>query len=130
MIGTGETMRNKTVLVVDDEAGIRSNLMLFLRMEGYVAREAADGAAGLASVASVQPDLIICDVMMPEIDGFTFLKQLRENPLTSNIPLIFLTASAEQEVMQAALASGAGAYLSKPFKLAQLRALIERLIGK
>ena len=98
MIGTGETMRNKTVLVVDDEAGIRSNLMLFLRMEGYVAREAADGAAGLASVASVQPDLIICDVMMPEIDGFTFLKQLRENPMTSNIPLIFLTASAEQEV--------------------------------
>lgn len=92
-----EPSRQPTVLVIDDEAPIRDNLVRFLRLEGYQVIDAADGAAGLAAALQCMPDLILCDVMMPRLNGFEVLAHLQATPTHRHIPLIFLSASAEPE---------------------------------
>jgi len=122
-------MSGEKILIIDDEASIRANIQRFLRLEGYVVQEAVNGFAGLASVAANPPDLIICDVMMPEMDGFTVLAKLRERTETATIPFIFLTASVEQDDQRFGLAIGANAYLSKPFKLSELLAMVRQKLA-
>jgi CheY-like chemotaxis protein len=117
-------MSGEQILIIDDESSIRANVVRFLRLEGYAVREAANGLAGLASIGESRPDLVLCDVMMPEMDGFSVLAKLREDPLTAKIPFIFLTASVEQDDQRFGLALGANAYLSKPFNLAELLTLV------
>lgn len=112
------------ILVIEDEAPIRGNLMRFLRLEGHVAREAADGEAGLRAVREQAPELILCDVMMPRLDGFAVLAALQADPLLCRIPLLFVSASAEPEKLEAALRLGARGYLAKPFNLDALRQAI------
>ncbi len=123
-------MSGEKILIIDDEAPIRANIQRFLRLEGYLVHEAVNGYAGLASIAANPPDLIICDVMMPEMDGFTVLAKLRENAETAAIPFVFLTASVEQDDQRFGLALGANAYLSKPFSLAELLALVRQKLTK
>ena len=118
-------MSGEQILVIDDDASIRANLLRFLRLEGYVVREAVNGTAGLASVAADRPVLILCDVMMPELDGFGVLGRLRTDPATATIPFIFLTASVELDDKRFGLESGAIGYLSKPFNLPELLALVK-----
>ena len=122
-------MSGKQILVIDDEASIRVNVMRVLRLEGYVAREAENGVAGLASARAEKPDLILCDVMMPELDGFGVLSALRADPATANIPFIFLTASVELDDKRFGLTLGANGYLAKPFSLPDLLALIKQTLG-
>ncbi len=117
---------NKQILVIDDEASIRANVQRVLRMEGYTVREAENGLVGLASARANPPDLIVCDVMMPEMDGFAVLVALRADPATASIPLIFLTASAELDDQRFGLGLGADGYLAKPFKLHELLNLIRQ----
>lgn len=116
--------RQATVLVIDDEAPIRENLVRFLRLEGYQVMDAADGEAGLAAALQYMPDLILCDVMMPRLTGFEVLAQLQASPAHRHIPLIFLSASAEPEKLQEGVGMGARSYVTKPFNLAALRQLI------
>lgn len=118
-----------TILVVEDDTFIRANLKLFLELEGYRVIEAENGAQGLAMTFSEKPDLILCDVMMPEIDGFEMLARLKANPAWTDIPFIFLTASAEGDTRNVGLALGADEYLTKPFNLAEVLALIRRRLG-
>lgn len=119
-------MRTQQILVIDDESAIRTNLLRFLRLEGYQVREAENGAAGLASIEANMPDLILCDVMMPDVDGFAVLAALRASPSTATIPFIFLTASVEQDDKRFGIERGADAFLAKPFNLAELLALVKR----
>ncbi len=119
-------MSNKQILVIDDEASIRANVLRVLRMEGYAVREAENGAVGLASAKANPPDLIVCDVMMPEMDGFAVLVALRADKATASIPFIFLTASAELDDKRFALDLGADGYLAKPFKLNELLSLVRQ----
>ena len=119
----------KTILVVEDDAFIRANLKLFLDLENYRVLEAENGAQGLALALSANPDLILCDVMMPEIDGFEMLARLRADPAWYEVPFIFLTASAEGDTRKAGLALGADEYLTKPFNLAEVLSLIRRRLG-
>lgn len=123
-VPTSEPARQPTVLVIDDEAPIRDNLVRFLRLEGYQVIDAADGAAGLAAALQCMPDLILCDVMMPRMNGFEVLAHLQATPTHRHIPLIFLSASAEPEKLQEGLGMGARSYVTKPFNLAVLKQLI------
>lgn len=114
------------VLIIEDEKDIRANLRRFLRLEGHEVFEAEDGRRGVDLAVTCAPDLVICDLMMPEMDGFAVLRELRAHPLTARTVFCFLTASAEKDTRQKGLACGADEYLTKPFDLAGLRALLQR----
>ncbi len=108
------------ILVVEDEMSIRDNLLRILRLEGFELVEAANGREGLARARTELPDLILCDVMMPELDGFGMLQALRADPLTAAIPLIFLTARADRSDRRRGMNLGADDYLGKPFSRDEL----------
>lgn len=112
------------VLLIEDEAPIRATLSRFLQMEGIEVITAEDGAVGLALARAELPDLILCDLLMPELDGYQVLSSLRGDPLTAGIPFLLLTASAAPEEQQASLQRGAAAFLTKPFHLDDVRKAI------
>jgi CheY-like chemotaxis protein len=112
------------VLLIEDEAPIRATLSRFLQMEGIEVITAEDGAIGLALARVELPDLILCDLLMPELDGYQVLSSLRGDPLTAGIPFLLLTASAAPEEQQASLQRGAAAFLTKPFYLDDVRKAI------
>ena len=116
----------QTVLVIEDEAPIRANLSRFLSAEGYGVITAADGARGIEAARERRPDLIICDILMPQVDGYQVLAALRADAATAGIPLVFLTASADKEDRQRGLDSGAHDYLTKPFRLQELLAVVRK----
>ncbi|MCF8179328.1 MAG: response regulator [Sulfuritalea sp.] len=119
-----------TVMIIEDEVAIRDNLRRFLQIEGYAVVEAENGQQGLDKIRACLPDLILCDVMMPELDGFSLLKMLRADPHTAAVPFVFLTASAEKENLQLGQELGADEYVTKPFNLMDLAALIRRRLGE
>ena len=112
------------ILVIDDEAPIRENLVRFLVLEGHQVLQATDGRLGLDAIRSHKPDFILCDVMMPHMDGFEVLASTHADPALRGIPFVFLSASAEPEKLEAALQQGATGYVTKPFNLAHLRQLL------
>jgi len=116
------------ILVIEDDPEIRANLLRFLRLEGHEVLEAEHGESGLALASGV--DLILCDVMMPGLDGFGVLARLRASAPTRMVPLVFVTASAEREVLEQALARGADGVVIKPFDLAGLRKTIEAALAR
>ncbi|MBI3149521.1 MAG: response regulator [Betaproteobacteria bacterium] len=116
------------ILVVEDENDIRNNLRRFLQLEGHEVIEAENGRRGVEQALAQLPELIICDLMMPELDGFAVLREVRGNPLTRHIAFCFLTASAEKDTRYEGLAQGADEYMTKPFNLAELRELITRML--
>lgn len=109
------------VLVIDDERRIRELLELALAHNGYTVRSAPDGASGLALAKEFAPDLIVLDVMMPQIDGIALLPMLRR---VTDAPVIMLSAKGELENRVEGLVHGADDYLSKPFELSELLAHI------
>lgn len=115
-----------TILLIDDENPIRANLRRFLEMEGYTVIEAENGMSGLSLALGNIADLIICDVMMPELDGFALLARLRASPEWREVPFIFLSASAEMDVRLQGFALGAIEYITKPFHLIDVMALVRR----
>ena len=119
-----------TILVIEDEAPIRENLRQMLQLEGYAVLEAADGVSGIEAARTSRPDLILCDILMPGVDGYGVLAELRGAPDMAAIPFIFLTASANLEDRSQALKRGADDYLIKPFKIADLLAAIRRQLDK
>ena len=116
------------ILVIEDEAELRANLGRFLKAEGYEVLVAENGAVGVEMAVSQLPDLIICDIAMPEMDGFGVLFSLRENVTTSHIPFIFLTASTRTYDRNWGVELGANDYITKPFKLDELLAAIKQRI--
>ncbi len=117
-----------TVLVIEDEAPLRANLVRILSAEGYQVVAAADGDEGVRRVRESRPDAVICDILMPRLDGFGVLAALRSRPETAAIPFIFLTASADKVDLARGLQSGANEYVTKPFKIADLLAAVKRLL--
>ena len=117
------------ILIIEDETQIRDNLVRFLKLEGHRVASAPDGLVGLEAARGDAPDLIICDFMMPRMNGFQVLAALQDDPAMKTIPFIMLSASAEPERLQQAIALGARAYVTKPFQFEQLRALLERHLG-
>ncbi len=118
-----------TVLVVDDNADIRAFVRSILE-PAYRVFEAADGAEGLSSAREVLPDLILSDVMMPEMDGFTMSRMLKQNPMLDCIPVIMLTAKATTADEVEGLETGADDYVTKPFEAEVLLARVKNLIAQ
>jgi class 3 adenylate cyclase/tRNA A-37 threonylcarbamoyl transferase component Bud32 len=118
----------KKVLVIEDEPSIRNNIVLMLRVERYAVVGAENGRVGLQLARSDPPDLILCDVMMPEMDGFAVLEALRAEPRFAEIPFIFLTALDDRSSMRRGMNLGADDYLPKPFtRIELLEAVNSRL---
>lgn len=122
-----ENTNRPTVLVVDDNTDIRQYERTLLQDE-YIVLEAADGKEGLTVAMKEMPDLVICDVMMPVMDGLEFTEQLKTNTATSHIPVIMLTAKNLEEHRAEGYEHGADSYITKPFHSKVLLARIENLL--
>lgn len=126
-ISSKEDQDLPVILLVEDHYDLRNYLKSHLKSDYHV-KEAKNGDEGLALATSHLPDLIISDVMMPGISGLEFCQQLKESPLTNHIPIIMLTAKADLESKVTGWSVGADAYLTKPFALSELEALIKNLL--
>src|SRR5262245_41697804 len=118
------------ILLIEDEPQTRENLALILRMEGFEAATASNGRIGLEAVALEKPDLILCDVSMPELDGHEVLRTLRAAPETAGIPFIFLTARGERQDLRAGMNLGADDYMVKPIEPDDLLAAIQTRLDR
>ena len=122
------TMRR--LLVIDDHDDIRENIAEILSLAGYDAQTAENGKKGVEKALKTPPDLVICDIMMPELDGYGVLHLLRKNPSTENIPFIFLTARTERGDFRKGMEMGADDYITKPFEDIELLKAIELRLKK
>jgi len=119
--------RKRKILAVDDERHILRLIQVNLEREGYDVALAFDGKDALSKVDSEKPDLIVLDVMMPFMDGFEVLKHLRSAPKTKDIPVIMLTAKAQDADVFRGWASGVDMYLTKPFNPMELLTFVKRI---
>ena len=118
------------ILVVDDEEHIRQLVRLYLEKEGFAVETAGDGRAALSRVNAFKPDLVVLDLMLPELDGWHVCRELRRSPLTESLPIIMLTARDDMIDRILGLELGADDYLTKPFNprelVARVRAVLRR----
>ncbi len=121
-------MLKKIILVVEDEHFLLEITTSILQLYGFYTLSASNALEGLQVVSETRPDLIISDVMMGEIDGFQFVKMLKANPLYNDIPVILLTALADVVDKNKGMASGAQAYITKPFNGKELVKTINQLL--
>jgi len=108
------------VLVIEDDETLRSNLFELLEMEEFNVISAEDGCSGLQLAKEIQPNLILCDINMPKLNGFEVLNKLREDVTTANIPFIFHTADTDPDSQRRAMQLGANGYLTKPVTIGKL----------
>jgi CheY-like chemotaxis protein len=120
--------RGGRILVVEDNELIRAEVATILSLEGFEVVEAENGRDGLRCLAAARPDLILSDLMMPEMDGFAFLEAARTNALWANIPFVVLSARGEQEAAERALALGARRFLTKPVDVQDLLDIVTRAL--
>jgi DNA-binding response OmpR family regulator len=120
----------KTILVIDDNNDLRENTAEILDLAGYKTLTAENGKRGVEVATREKPDVIVCDIMMPELDGYGVLHLLRKNADTQNIPFIFLTAKTERSDFRKGMEMGADDYVTKPFEDIELLNAIEVRLKK
>ncbi|MDB5190981.1 MAG: Hybrid sensor histidine kinase/response regulator [Segetibacter sp.] len=113
------------ILVIEDEQNIRENIQELLEAKGYVVRCAANGKQGVLEAIDFRPNLIVCDVMMPKMDGYKVLEYIRKTAIVQNTPFIFLTARVDKNDIRTGMDLGADDYLTKPFTYKELLRAIE-----
>jgi DNA-binding response OmpR family regulator len=118
----------KRILVVDDDENILSLERTILEQKGFVVTTAAGGAEALKILGEEDFDLVLLDVMMPEIDGFTVCRRIKEEPRTKEIPVIFLTAKGGGEALAEGFESGAIMYINKPFTANKLLTIVNTML--
>ena len=114
----------KTILLIEDDEIIRENTAELLEMAGFAVLTAADGQLGVARALATKPDLVICDIMMPVLDGYGVLQIFNQNAQLAGVPFIFLTAKTERVDLRRGMELGADDYLTKPFDKAELLSAI------
>lgn len=119
-----------TILVVEDEQEMRANILEILEYEGFDPIGAENGRIGVQLAKEHLPDLILCDIDMPELNGYEVLAELRNDPLTATIPLIFLTAEPAMDILPEGTNHTADKYLTKPFTIDGLLASINMKLKK
>lgn len=117
------------ILIIEDDNAIRENTSELLELEGYTTLTASNGKIGLEKIKHHLPDLILCDLRMPEMDGFTVLKNIGEFSDLKRIPFIFFSAKSEKIDIKIGMDAGAEAYLVKPFEFEELLASIEKCLN-
>jgi CheY-like chemotaxis protein len=120
----------KKILVIEDNQDVRENLAEILSLSGYEAITAENGKIGVEKAQKEDPDLILCDIMMPELDGYGVLHILSRQQKTADIPFVFLTAKAEKEDFRKGMSLGADDYIVKPFDDISLLQTIDARIQK
>lgn len=120
----------KTILIIDDDSLVRESLQDVLELYGFRTLTASNGRVGLELAMQSQPDLILCDVQMPEMDGYTVLQTLRQTPAVQTIPFVFLTAWADRPNQRQGMELGADDYLGKPCSTQELLAALQSRLGK
>lgn len=121
---------NKTILIIEDQAPMRRNIALMLQMEGYETLTAENGKVGLQLALERRPDLILCDVMMPEMDGYAVVQALREDNRMANVPFVFLTAKSDKSDVRIGMNFGADDYLTKPIVRDDLLAAVQTRLAR
>ena len=119
----------KKILIVDDNASNQLLMLDILQYHGYEILQAKDGVSGIKLARELKPDLIILDVQLPRVDGFTVIKILRSDPLTKEIKMIVATSIAMKGDKEKIIALGVDDYISKPIDTRQLPVLVEKYIG-
>jgi DNA-binding NarL/FixJ family response regulator len=121
MVGSN---KQPSLLIVEDDVLLSNNMALILKLEGYEVRVAADGLAGLALIRKKRPDLILCDILMPGMDGFAFHEAVNSFTHLTRIPFLFISALNEPAQIRRGMNAGADDYLTKPFSADELLAAI------
>ena len=120
----------KKILVIEDELSVRENLVELLEAEDFKVFSTDNGILAVLWTQENTPDLIICDVMMPEINGYEVLEELRQMPMTASIPFIFLTAMSDKDDLRRGMELGADDYLTKPFTREELLGAIASRLSR
>ncbi|APZ45469.1 transcriptional regulator [Polaribacter reichenbachii] len=120
----------KKILLIEDDAVLRENTSELLELSNYTVFTASDGKKGVALASEKNPDIIVCDIMMPELDGYGVLENLSKNVKTKYIPFIFLSAKTERKDVRKGMDLGADDYITKPFNEEELISAIESRIAK
>jgi DNA-binding NarL/FixJ family response regulator len=115
----------KRILLIDDEAKLRKQFAALLALEGFTVVEARNGREGIEVARREQPDLVICDITMPEMNGHRVLETLRSEPATAHLPFVFLTGWGEKDDIRSGMNLGADDYLVKPVEPADLVAAVQ-----
>ncbi len=123
-------MGKKKILIVEDEESLLKLESILLTSKGYEVKGVANGRAALDAIAAEAPDLVLLDIMLPEIDGFEVCQRIKENPATAKIPVIMLTAKKSREDMARGEKVGADWYITKPFKSAMVIETIQRFLNR
>ena len=118
------------ILIVEDDEMIRSIIYEFLEMENFNVISAEDGCVGVYLAQELHPDLILCDINMPNLDGFGVLEKIRKNTRTAKTPFIFLTSEVDSESRKRAVQLGANDYLTKPVNISRLLEAIANQLQK
>lgn len=120
----------KTILVIENDEPNRDILMKILEIEGFCVVGAEDGLVGVQQVKTHLPNLIVCDILMPGLDGYGVLDAVRRDPQTASTPFVFVSAKAERADVRRGIDLGADGYLTKPFTLAQLLRVVTSHLGE
>jgi twitching motility two-component system response regulator PilG len=123
-------VNKKKILIVEDEESLLKLESILLISKGFEVKGVPNGRAALEAVAEDKPDLVLLDIMLPEIDGFEVCRQLKSDPATRHIPVIMLTAKKSREDMVRGEKVGADWYITKPFKSAMVIETIQRFLAK
>lgn len=123
-------MAKKKILIIEDQAPMRRNVALMLELEGYLTTTAENGLIGIETARRERPDLILCDVMMPEMDGYAVVQTLRDDPAFANTPFIFLTAKSDRGDVRIGMNFGADDYLTKPVMRDDLLIAVETRLAR
>ena len=122
-------MSKKKILVVEDEQDLLTLQSMLLSIEGYTVEGVMDGQTALDVVETMKPDLILLDIMLPEVDGFQVCRQLKSNEATCHIPIIILTAKKSKEDLIMGEQVGADMYITKPYKTSMVIEAIQKLLS-
>ncbi len=121
-------MNRKKILIVDDDRQVSLALSVRLKAADYDVDVAGDGESGLEKLAAGAPDVVLLDMRMPGIDGLEVMRQMKQDPRLTNIPVIFVSANAQETAKRAALGAGGQFFLEKPFESRALLEAIQRVL--